>query len=104
MEPAVRVNRNSLREYVGKNVRFVGKVVRCSYPVAILDAPDGGQVQVQMSDGASYGSTFVEVIGEVNQDLSIREFTFNNFGDDFDLANYNEMVALASNQFRELFA
>lgn len=70
--------------------------------------------------GSQFGAEYIEVIGEVNPDLSLRELANASFGDNFrtcmrapawcacadapspDMQNYNELVLL-SREFPQLF-
>ncbi|KAG0358372.1 hypothetical protein BGZ54_010452 [Gamsiella multidivaricata] len=57
-----------------------------------MAASDKGQVEIHMNDKSQYGTQFVEVIGVVNGDNSITEMISTNFGNDFDMETYNELV------------
>ncbi|KAF9408103.1 hypothetical protein BGZ94_002448 [Podila epigama] len=87
-----RVNSSMLGNYIGQPIRFVGKIVEQNGTTAVMSASDKGQVQIHMNAGTQYLSQYVEVIGNVNQDLSITELTASSFGDDFDMETYNELV------------
>eukprot|EP00002_Diphylleia_rotans_P012216 TRINITY_DN238_c0_g2_i1.p1 TRINITY_DN238_c0_g2~~TRINITY_DN238_c0_g2_i1.p1 ORF type:complete len:108 (-),score=10.97 TRINITY_DN238_c0_g2_i1:197-520(-) len=96
-----RVNGTLLRSYVGSDVRLVGKVLSVSGTKAVLLASDNTHVHVNTSGNSRY-QTIVEVVGNVNPDLTLREISFVNFNDDFDLGVYNEMVQLTQ-EFKPLF-
>jgi hypothetical protein len=40
-----------------------------------------------------YASKYIEVIGRIEQDGSIQEFTFTNLGDTFDMDAYAQLVS-----------
>ncbi|KAJ3281483.1 hypothetical protein HK104_011447 [Borealophlyctis nickersoniae] len=94
--PGARVNSSHLSEYRGKTVRLVGKVLQIHGTQAIVEACDEGQVTVHLSPAGvlSPGAT-VEVIGKVDDDLSVVEMTSVSFSDVYDRAAYNKMVLLA---------
>jgi hypothetical protein len=52
---------------------------------------------------APYTSSFVEVIGRVNPDRSVQEYRVSDFGDNFHLDNYEQLVQLSTKEFKELF-
>ena len=75
-----RVNKALISKYRGGNVRLVGKVLSQADGKATIEAKDG---PVVVSTQSQYGSTYVEVIGHVESDDSIKEFTYSDFGDNF---------------------
>ncbi|KAJ5077265.1 replication protein a3 [Anaeramoeba ignava] len=98
-----RVNHSMLKDQVGKSVRFVGKVTHLQGNEAKLLSPDSVEVSIiREPNSLKYSSDFVEVVGTVNSNLSIKESQFVNFGNNFDLQTYNEMLQL-STQFPEIF-
>eukprot|EP00301_Raphidiophrys_heterophryoidea_P013744 c21258_g1_i1.p1 GENE.c21258_g1_i1~~c21258_g1_i1.p1 ORF type:complete len:123 (+),score=20.81 c21258_g1_i1:35-370(+) len=89
----------------GQLVRLVGKVVQFSPSngVAVIEACDGVNVNVQRTEMQPFQTTFVEVIGRVENGNTIEETQSNTFGDSFDLGVYGEAVALMNGQYRHLF-
>ncbi|KAG0334137.1 60S acidic ribosomal protein P1-alpha 3 [Podila humilis] len=87
-----RINSAMLGNYIGQTVRLVGSVTATNGNQATLTTSDKGQVTVISNEASAYHTTILEVIGEVNTDLSISELTFCPFGDDFDMDVYNELV------------
>merc|ERR1711974_136370 len=92
-DPTPRVNQQLLGQYVGRSVRLVGKVLNMDHQNMVLESSDHAQVKVNFPAQITgvEGSTFVEVIGKVNQDLSVRGTVALPFGDNFDLDNHNEL-------------
>lgn len=85
-----RVNKALIGNYIGKNVRVVGQVQ--SKPMngkAILLASDKGTVTVntQPQSQDTWTDKFMEVIGKVNDDLSVDELFSTNFGNNFGKSN-----------------
>ncbi|KAJ1655051.1 hypothetical protein IWQ61_005134, partial [Dispira simplex] len=69
---------------------------------AIVEASDHGQVMVSLIPHNTFGTKFVEIIGQVQPDRSLQEFSSCNMGDNFDLPTYNKLVEL-SHRYKELF-
>merc|ERR1711865_1331658 len=89
-----RVGKKHLNSYQNKSVRFVGKVISNQEGTATLEAPDGGEVQIQNS--TSYGSDFVEIMGEVQSDSLISQQSAIDFG-----AGCTASTAACSSRARE---
>ncbi|KAI1301125.1 60S acidic ribosomal protein P1-alpha 3 [Mortierella claussenii] len=97
-----RVNSKMLGANVGNTVRFVGKIVEQNGTRAIFTASDKGQVEVHMIPSSQYGTPYIEVIGVVNGDHSLQEMTSTNFGDEFDMETYDQLV-VKMQQFPSIF-
>ncbi|KAK3034300.1 hypothetical protein RJ639_034104 [Escallonia herrerae] len=100
--PAVFVNAELLRMYVGRRVRAVIQVVRLDAGVVIGKSTDEQQLLVK-GQPPSPLTTFVEVIGIADSNQSIRAEIWTNFGDTFDTQNYNQVCLLANGEFKHLF-
>ncbi|KAA8516727.1 hypothetical protein F0562_016767 [Nyssa sinensis] len=81
--PAVFVNAELLRMYVGRRVRAVIQVIRSDGGVIIGKSTDEKQLVVKGSPPPVPLSTFVEVIGIADSNQSINAETWTNFGDTF---------------------
>ncbi|KAJ3039296.1 hypothetical protein HK097_002876, partial [Rhizophlyctis rosea] len=106
MEPIVatpRVNSAHLANFRGKTVRLVGRVLAVNGSNAILEAGDQGQVTVNfvMSGNTIMQDTVVEVLGRVENDLSVQELSTAHFAQ-WDPVQYTKMVNLAM-QNKDLF-
>ena len=98
-----RVNAARLAQYKSQTVRLTGKVVRMEGDTAIIEASDGGQVSyrptsprfcigtdqctrlqvsIKLHREANISDPFVEILGKVNDDLSIKVFSSMNLGSD----------------------
>ncbi|KNC47607.1 uncharacterized protein AMSG_02631 [Thecamonas trahens ATCC 50062] len=86
-----RINGASLSAFVGSLVRVVGEVVDKTGAVSLRTC-DGHTVTVQSQDPMLYSTKFVEVIGHVSPELSIREAKVIPFGDSFNLELYSKVV------------
>eukprot|EP00283_Hemiselmis_rufescens_P004418 CAMPEP_0173436732 /NCGR_PEP_ID=MMETSP1357-20121228/17030_1 /TAXON_ID=77926 /ORGANISM="Hemiselmis rufescens, Strain PCC563" /LENGTH=113 /DNA_ID=CAMNT_0014401855 /DNA_START=56 /DNA_END=397 /DNA_ORIENTATION=+ len=106
-QPAPRINSTLLQQRVGLQVTVVGKVKpgvgQGEY--VHLEGSDGGDIIVNRSQSVQgdYGSDFVEVVGTVNADRTVTEAKFSNFGNDFDLKQYNDLVLLSNGALKHLF-
>ncbi|KAL1313902.1 hypothetical protein AAHE18_16G146600 [Arachis hypogaea] len=78
--PAVFVNAELLQFYVGRRVRAVMQVVRSEGGVVIGKSTDEKQLVVKGPPPPAPLTNFVEVIGIVDNDRSIRAEIWTNFG------------------------
>lgn len=82
--PRPQVNAALFKNYVGRRVTTVIKVSRNEGGTLVGDAPDGIQITVrQVPPHAATSSVFVEVIGVVENDHSLRAEVCTSFGDNF---------------------
>eukprot|EP00249_Psilotum_nudum_P000380 c1175_g1_i1 orf=1-258(-) len=81
--PAPMVNAELLRRYQGRRVRSVMKVLRTEMGGFVGQSCDGQQVQVRQVPNVGSFTQFVEVIGVVENDSSVRAEICTNFGDNF---------------------
>eukprot|EP00922_Rhytidocystis_sp_ex-Travisia-forbesii_P068113 GHVS01101433.1.p1 GENE.GHVS01101433.1~~GHVS01101433.1.p1 ORF type:complete len:119 (+),score=17.29 GHVS01101433.1:111-467(+) len=101
-----RINRTRMPEFVGQLVRFVGRVESVEEDILTLEAPDGGEVRCVLSGLAQRPSSLiVEVIGEVQNDLTLKQTSFLfNLGDELDLQAVNESINVTFHpQFVQFF-
>ncbi|XP_050907743.1 replication protein A 14 kDa subunit B-like [Lathyrus oleraceus] len=106
LSPAVFVNVELLPFCVGRRVRTVIQVVRSEGLVVIGKSPDEKQIFVKVSPDSPLPSpltAFVEVIGIVNSDKSIKAELWTNFGDEIDMFSYHKLCQLANGEFKHLF-
>ncbi|KAK9703696.1 hypothetical protein K7432_010587 [Basidiobolus ranarum] len=101
-KPTPRINSSMLSQYINTTVRIVGKVMQLQEPNALIESSDHGQISVSLNPGTTFTSQYVEIIGIVQQDLSVQELTSTSFGEDFDLDNYNSLVEL-TRKYTEIF-
>ncbi|KAI8014953.1 hypothetical protein LOK49_LG05G00990 [Camellia lanceoleosa] len=100
--PAVFVNAELLHMYVGRKVRAVIQVIQSDNGAVIGKSTDEKQLVVKGSPPFSL-TTYVEVIGIAESNQSIRAEIWNNFGDTFDMYNYNQLCQLANGEYKHLF-
>ncbi|KAL6998046.1 Replication protein A 14 kDa subunit B [Sarracenia purpurea var. burkii] len=100
--PAVFVNAELLRMYVGRKVRAVIQVVRSDGGAIVGKSTDEKQLVVKGSPPLPL-TTYVEVIGIADSNQSIQAELWTNFGDTFDTYNYNQVCLLANGEYKHLF-
>ncbi|XP_058740771.1 replication protein A 14 kDa subunit B-like [Vicia villosa] len=106
LSPAVFVNSELLPFCVGRRVRTVIQVMRSDGVVVIGKSPDEKQIIVKTSPDSPLPSPhtgFVEVIGIVSSDKSIKAELWTNFGDEIDMFSYHKLCQLANGEFKHLF-
>ncbi|XP_016457177.1 replication protein A 14 kDa subunit B [Nicotiana tabacum] len=100
--PAVFVNAELLRSYVGRKVRAVIQVMRSDGGTVIGRSTDEQQIVVKGNPPGPL-TTFVEVIGIADSNQSIRAEIWSNFGDTLDTYSYNRVCLLANGDYKHLF-
>ncbi|CAL9756235.1 unnamed protein product [Musa acuminata subsp. burmannicoides] len=100
--PAVFVNAEILKMYLGRRVRAVIQVMRNDAGVIVGQSTDGNQITVKGAQ-AIPPSHFVEVIGIADGSQSIRAEICTDFGQSFDMSAYNGLCQLANGKFKNLF-
>ncbi|XP_020086222.1 replication protein A 14 kDa subunit [Ananas comosus] len=100
--PAVFVNGEILKMYLGRRVRAVVQVMRNEGGVIIGQSTDGYQLTIKGAQSLPL-SHFVEVIGVADGNQSIRAEICTDFGDNFDTVSYNGLCQLANGKFKNLF-
>mmetsp|Transcript_29111 Transcript_29111/g.38288 ORF Transcript_29111/g.38288 Transcript_29111/m.38288 type:complete len:109 (-) Transcript_29111:99-425(-) len=98
-----RINGGLRSQFVGKTVLLVGRVLNQNGVNATIQASDGQAVQINRTPGQNYNSTFIEVTGQIQSDLSVQEYKSCEFGDNFNLQNYEALVQLATGKYSNLF-
>ncbi|KAL5496204.1 hypothetical protein EMCRGX_G012442 [Ephydatia muelleri] len=93
-----RVNGSMLPKHIGHGVSVVGKNLGFKSPTVLqLETSDKGQVRVQFQQPQRDPlSAYVEVIGFVQQDCSVAAERVVNYGSDFDLDTYNDVITLCA--------
>lgn len=92
-----RINGSMIPKFIGSVVTLVGRTQGSSAGASTLQLETGDkqQVTVLFSQPLDEPLTlYVEVVGEVGPDCSISVLTYVNWGDNFDLDTYNEVMQL----------
>jgi len=102
-KPTPRVNSACLPQNIHQTVRLVGKVEQIlGGNVITLRACDDGLVTVKLTSECTPGTTYVEILGKVLPDRSVQSLSCTNFGDEFDMKVYNELIK-HTRSFPEVF-
>ncbi|KAF6231473.1 hypothetical protein HO173_010225 [Letharia columbiana] len=100
-EATPRVNAKYLDSFTNQTVRILGKVVSLRGETATIDA--NGTINVQLNRDAHLQlNNAVEVVGKVQQDLSVKVFQATDFGSNIDF-NAVEAVVDATHRYKEIF-
>ncbi|XP_058077567.1 replication protein A 14 kDa subunit-like [Magnolia sinica] len=100
--PAVFVNGELLKLYVGRRVRALVQVMRNEGGAMMGQSTDGHQLTIRGSQPLPK-SHFVEVIGIADNSQSIRAEICTDFGETCDITAYNRVCQLANGEFKSLF-
>lgn len=95
--PALLANSELFRRYMGRRVRTVVKVGRFEGGNLYAQAPDGPQISIRQVVKNEEFTQFVEVIGVVEGENTLRSEVCTNFGDKFG------MFSLLSTISRSIF-
>ncbi|KAL6049384.1 hypothetical protein QOT17_011455 [Balamuthia mandrillaris] len=94
LKPCPRVNKAHLSQWVGSTVRVVGKMKgaeNTGRPIVQLETADG-IVDVVTRSFMTFPSTFVEVLGVVDQKLNIEEQKLTCLGENFEMSSYTMLL------------
>ncbi|KAI9016560.1 replication factor A protein 3 [Phycomyces nitens] len=80
-KPTPRINSGLRQKYIERIVRLTGKVVSFSGESALIESSDGGQILIKTNKEAAWGTSYVEIIGRIEKDFSITEFSSINLGE-----------------------
>lgn len=83
-----------MSRYIGERVRVVAKIVKVNAPTAMVELSDGGQIEVKLSSDSHMGGPYVEIIGQVENEKSLKMFKAINLGDNIDMAVVNHTIEL----------
>ncbi|KIM70759.1 hypothetical protein SCLCIDRAFT_67592, partial [Scleroderma citrinum Foug A] len=101
-----RVNSARLPTFVGRTVRLPCKVLRFHNSSAIVEACDGGEVEVRLSPNHELPGTFVEIIGQVTGESTIKFMQGLNLetNKELDMKLVNDVVELTFDpRFKKMF-
>ncbi|KIZ02944.1 hypothetical protein MNEG_5011 [Monoraphidium neglectum] len=101
-EPTPRVGFAQLKNMIGRRVLFVGRVESQDVGRAHMAAPDGSKVVIEGASSA-FETQFAEVQGVVVDPTTIREESHVDFGENFDMNTYNELLRLANGPHQQMF-
>jgi hypothetical protein len=79
-----RINSSQLGQHIGHNVSLSGKVLNADVSHLLLESSDHGQVTIVRKPGSYMpNSKYMEIIGNVGNDLTIKEMYAIGLGDNF---------------------
>ncbi|KAK4686562.1 replication factor A3, partial [Tremellales sp. Uapishka_1] len=96
LEAETRVDYKRLAQYKGKVVRLTAKVIKLNGDAATVECCDGGQVAVHIPREMHIADTYVEIIGQVKDDLSIKALTSISLGNELDMKAVQAVVNFAN--------
>jgi len=100
-EQTPRVNATLLEQFTNRTVRIVGKVIQIRGDSATISSNGNIVVSVDRSSEMTVNN-FVEIIGRVNNDLSIKTLKATDIGKEINMDAY-EAVVDATHRYKELF-
>ncbi|KAF4312941.1 hypothetical protein GTA08_BOTSDO01498 [Botryosphaeria dothidea] len=96
-----RINAPLLEQFTHQTVRILGKVTQLRGEQATIDA--NGSINLHLNRDSHLNlNNAVEIIGKVNQDLSVRVLTSTDFGSNIDF-NAADAVVDATHRYKEIF-
>ncbi|KAF2140529.1 uncharacterized protein K452DRAFT_319453 [Aplosporella prunicola CBS 121167] len=100
-ETTPRITAPYLENFTHQTVRILGKVAQLRGEQATIDA--GGSITLHLNrDAHLVPNNAVEVIGKVNNDLSVKVLTSTDFGQGIDF-KAAEAVVDATHRYKEIF-
>ncbi|KAI9638275.1 replication factor A protein 3 [Dioszegia hungarica] len=94
--PEPRINSRNLSKFINQTVRLTCKIVQVKGDMATVEASDGGQVGVLLSRDMHMADPFVEIIGTVKEDNTVKALTSINLGKTLDMKAVDQVVELAN--------
>ncbi|KIR25425.1 replication factor A3 [Cryptococcus deuterogattii 99/473] len=85
--PEPRINSKHLSEHRGEIVRLIAKVATLSGDTATLETSDGGTIGIHLPRDMHIADQYVEIIGTVKEDLTIRAHTHIGLGNNLGQCN-----------------
>mmetsp|Transcript_3372 Transcript_3372/g.7377 ORF Transcript_3372/g.7377 Transcript_3372/m.7377 type:complete len:110 (-) Transcript_3372:746-1075(-) len=100
-----RVNFEVMQRFIGKKVSVVGEIESTTPEGQIvLITSDKGRIHINTNPRAGpYDTKFLEFVGNVVDPRTLQEEEHTNFGDNFDMNMYNEMVKLSNGRYADMF-
>ncbi|KAJ9120778.1 hypothetical protein QFC22_002711 [Naganishia vaughanmartiniae] len=93
-----RINHSKLGKYSGETVRLTAEIKRMDGDTAVVIASDGGEILIHLHREANLATKYCEIIGRVNEDLTVKVLWCMNLGDNLDLSIVDKVVELAHSE------
>ncbi|KAI0367635.1 replication factor A protein 3 [Pilatotrama ljubarskyi] len=87
-----RVNKARMADYKGQMVRLIAKLISFRDDVAIVEASDGGEVEVKLLKDVKIDTAYIEVIGQVADERTIKMMGCIPLGANVDMKLANDVV------------
>lgn len=78
-----RISAGMFPQFLGKRVRFVGKIQQHSEGRLTLAGDGGSMISVETNPGSNFVGPFVEIMGTVKGPTAMQENGYDNLGDNF---------------------
>ncbi len=97
-----------LNGQVGSAVILVGRIMDDgTNGFSTLEASDGVTVRIQKAESTVYSTAYQEIVGHVHHDnqggIFVQEFIARDFGDTFNVENYDKAIALLNGPFQHIY-
>ncbi|KAJ3746984.1 replication factor A protein 3 [Lentinula raphanica] len=89
-----RVNSATLPRFIGKMVRIPCKVLTVRDNTVTVQTSDGGEILVKYSGDGGISSSYVEIIGQVLDETTVRKAGVINFESELDLQMVDRVIRL----------
>ncbi|KAI0642558.1 replication factor A protein 3 [Trametes meyenii] len=89
-----RVNKARMADYKGQTVRLIAKLLkfRDEEQVALVETSDGGQVEVKMLRDVKFDDPYIEVVGQVVDERTLKMMACIPLGDNVDMKLVDDVV------------
>ncbi|KAI0720731.1 replication factor A protein 3 [Cerioporus squamosus] len=99
-----RVNKALMANFKGQTVRLTAKLITFKDGRAIVEATDGGQVEVSLPRNDQLDCQYLEIIGRVEDERTIKMLSHTKLADDVDMKVSDQIVQIWHNpKFAHLF-
>ncbi|RDX49856.1 replication factor A protein 3 [Lentinus brumalis] len=99
-----RVNKALMSNYKGQTVRLMAKLITFKDGRAIVEASDGGEVEVALPKNENFDCAHVEIIGKVEDERTIKMLGHVKMGDDVDMKTCDQILQVWHNpRFAHIF-
>ncbi|ELU43257.1 replication factor A domain-containing protein [Rhizoctonia solani AG-1 IA] len=89
-----RINSARMSQYVGRHVRLTCKIIKAQGENIIVQASDGGQVEVKLTTSRPGNDNYVEILGKVVDAQRMVASEVFPQGDNIDLEVVDQLVEL----------
>ncbi|ODN98533.1 replication factor A3 [Cryptococcus wingfieldii CBS 7118] len=90
--PEPRINSRYLNDHIGETVRLAAKVTGVSGDTATIQTSDGGTVGIHIPRDMHIQDEYVEIIGTVKEDSTVKAHTHIGLGKSLDMKAVNSVV------------